>query len=176
MLIQEYETKKIKGENCIQLFIDRLLPFITYLQSKLATRKKKNIWVYKKSTYYINIFDENRGYATGLIAFDYKRKKFSVNHDYNNTCQASLPKGYFKVCLAAVHNYERKEIKKCEIEECPANTYKLEQCVICLDNKPNILYKPCMHYCICLQCEKKGKFENCPYCREIIEESILIKS
>ena len=113
----------------------------------------------------------------GYIWFKYDGFNFSIKKNKNNyTFSSSLPEEYFKVFLEVAHFYEPMKIKTYELEQCPTKAYKLDQCVICLDKKPNILYKPCMHYCICSQCESKEKFENCPYCREIIEESILIKS
>ena len=67
------------------------------------------------------------------------------------------------------------EIKKYELEQCPTNAYKIDQCVICLTNPSNILYNPCLHVCVCSQCDDKGEFKKRPYCREKIEETIIIK-
>ena len=49
-------------------------------------------------------------------------------------------------------------------------TFKLEQCVICLENKPNVLFCNCCHICICETCVVK-KFTNCPMCKK--ENTIL---
>ena len=112
----------------------------------------------------------------GYICFKYNGFGFTIEERYNDYFNASLPKNNFKIELTVIHYYKHMKLKTYELEQCPTKAYKLDQCVICLDKKPNILYKPCTHYCICSQCGNIGKFENCPYCREIIEESILIKS
>ena len=39
------------------------------------------------------------------------------------------------------------------------------ECVICFENKPNMLYLECMHLCVCNRCDGKGKFRKCPMCR-----------
>ena len=40
------------------------------------------------------------------------------------------------------------------------------KCVICLSNKPNVLYFRCGHIPTCTYCEDKGEIQNCPLCRK----------
>ena len=46
---------------------------------------------------------------------------------------------------------------------------KEDDCVICLNNKANILYTECLHFVVCDGCDKKGKFSKCPLCRKKIK-------
>ena len=46
---------------------------------------------------------------------------------------------------------------------------KEDDCVICLNNKANILYTECLHFVVCDSCDKKGKFSKCPLCRKEIK-------
>ena len=62
-----------------------------------------------------------------------------------------------------------------ELDHCPPNAYKKEQCVICLDDKPNILFNPCLHVCVCFQCDEVKLLKDCPYCRKNIENRISIR-
>ena len=39
------------------------------------------------------------------------------------------------------------------------------ECIICFENKPNMLYTDCLHVCVCNSCDRKGKFTKCPMCR-----------
>ena len=39
------------------------------------------------------------------------------------------------------------------------------ECIVCYENKPNILFTDCLHLCVCDSCNEKGKFSNCPMCR-----------
>ena len=48
---------------------------------------------------------------------------------------------------------------------------KLEQCVICLEEKSNVLFCGCGHVCICNECNKIKKLDVCPICRT--ENTIL---
>ena len=44
-----------------------------------------------------------------------------------------------------------------------------DECVICYENKPNILYTDCLHFVVCNSCDSKGKFSKCPMCRKKIK-------
>ena len=46
---------------------------------------------------------------------------------------------------------------------------KEDECIICFNNKANILYTECLHFVVCDGCDKKGKFSKCPLCRKKIK-------
>ena len=52
--------------------------------------------------------------------------------------------------------------------------FKEDQCVICLDRKPNVLFVKCKHTCLCEECEKMYPSTKCPCCRTEISEKLLI--
>ena len=58
----------------------------------------------------------------------------------------------------------------------PEETYKQEQCVICLESAPNILCLDCMHIAVCDFCDKKKRtFDpeaKCDVCRAAISRRI----
>ena len=43
------------------------------------------------------------------------------------------------------------------------------ECIICFEKTPNILYLECLHKCVCVSCDGKGKFVKCPLCRTRIK-------
>ena len=49
-------------------------------------------------------------------------------------------------------------------------TFKSDQCVICLEEKPKVLFCNCGHICICEKCAPR-RFDNCPVCKK--ENTIL---
>ena len=52
----------------------------------------------------------------------------------------------------------------------PARKTILEpECIICYENKSNMLYLDCFHVCVCDVCDSKGKFKKCPLCRTKIK-------
>ena len=58
-------------------------------------------------------------------------------------------------------------------EEFPINdykTFKSDQCVICLEEEPKVLFCSCGHLCICEKCASH-RYDNCPVCKK--ENTIL---
>ena len=43
--------------------------------------------------------------------------------------------------------------------------YKTDECVICLENKTNVLFCLCGHICICEKCNEIKKLNSCPVCK-----------
>ena len=52
-----------------------------------------------------------------------------------------------------------------------SQTFKSEECVICLTNQPNVLFCNCGHLCYCSECEKLKISNKCPICK--IENRII---
>ena len=44
------------------------------------------------------------------------------------------------------------------------------ECVICLQNRPNVLYIKCRHIVACDSCDLSGKLLECPICRTKIKD------
>ena len=56
------------------------------------------------------------------------------------------------------------EIEDIEITN-EEKTFKEEECSICLNNKPNVLFCNCGHVCICNQCLSSIQKKKCPICK-----------
>ena len=44
-------------------------------------------------------------------------------------------------------------------------TYKMDECVICLENKTNVLFCNCGHICVCKKCIEIKRLTKCPVCK-----------
>ena len=53
-------------------------------------------------------------------------------------------------------------------------SFRIDKCLICLENEPNILFNDCYHICTCFECEKIKPSVKCPYCRTEISRRIKI--
>ena len=62
-----------------------------------------------------------------------------------------------------------------EITPPTQNVFEDDNCLVCLENKPNIIFCPCNHFVVCEKCDEKGKFINCVKCREEICKKLKIK-
>ena len=60
-------------------------------------------------------------------------------------------------------------------EEIPTlKIFREYNCVVCLNNKPGVLFYDCSHVCVCCECEKENPFRTCPYCRKKIVSKIIL--
>ena len=76
---------------------------------------------------------------------------------------------YIKVSVKWWEDYNSEEEDEDEDEEPARKTITEPECIICFENKSNILYLECMHLCVCNGCDIKGKFHKCPMCRTKIK-------
>ena len=49
-----------------------------------------------------------------------------------------------------------------------------DKCVVCLLEKPELLFINCLHRCVCLKCEKTKPFHKCPFCKTDISTKVNI--
>ena len=171
-VIFEYETKKIiDGNSTMEEAYILSKPFFDDF-----IRKYKNYKLHDKSiafsTYAIYVAFPNDYY------YEYK-KLFSVyidntKDDFKNEDKYEDNKeitGDFLIYLE-ITLYIDPTLKEdnCEIKE----TINEEECVICYENKPNILYSDCCHIAVCYECDTKGRFKSCPLCRKKIKNNKII--
>ena len=164
-IIQTYRIKNmdIKGETSFKFFLEQTIAFIKYLQSKRITENKRKFYI--KSNYSINTINSLAG-IENLLEYEYIEGELNLK---SNKIFKYLYKEYSNIELEVSHIYKNMEV----LDHCPPNSFKIDQCVICLTEPPNILYNPCCHICVCSQCNKE-ELGTCPYCRKKIENRILI--
>ena len=79
--------------------------------------------------------------------------------------------GDFFVCIyvntMVITDYESND----EYDKPILKTITESECIICYENKPNILFSECMHICVCNVCDSKGRFNKCPMCRTKIKNN-----
>ena len=158
-------VNRIKSRQSSEELVDNIIPFMTYLKSLI---KIENNPKYLKSTYHIflsyykeGVTEEQEKYIAvfttklvNLFNETYHAEYYYEDDHYNYDIHGLIPEEYFKIILKVSHYYEHEIILK-ELDHCPPNAFKKDQCVICLNNQPNILYKPCLHFCTCEHCDKE---------------------
>ena len=79
--------------------------------------------------------------------------------------------GNFFVCIdvnaMVIPDYDSND--EVEDDKPIKNTITESECIICFENKSNILYLECLHVCVCNVCDSKGRFNKCPLCRTKIK-------
>ena len=99
------------------------------------------------------------------------RDRISWENKYNDNFNIE---GIFFVCIdvnaIVIPNYDSNDDYDEVEDNKPTRKTILEQeCVICFENKSNILYLDCLHVCVCNVCDSKGRFNKCPFCRTKIK-------
>ena len=69
-----------------------------------------------------------------------------------------------------VEEEDEEEVKPIELKQ----TIIYEECVICYENKPNVLYSDCFHISTCKRCEELHPINKCPICREKVMIKYII--
>ena len=82
--------------------------------------------------------------------------------------------GSFFLCIdvnaMVIPDYDSNDDYDEDEDNKPARKTILEpECIVCLENKSNILYLDCLHVCVCNVCDSKGRFNKCPLCRTKIK-------
>ena len=92
-----------------------------------------------------------------------------------NLYQILVTTNFFYIYVLTLRfEVENNEVENDEENEpLPINdfkTFKSDQCVICLEEEPKVLFCNCGHICICEKCAPH-RYDNCPVCKK--ENTVL---
>ena len=188
-LVLFYGTETIKNGNsidvyCIDDLFNKLKPFISYLRSITTettvggNRRSESIYSILLRVYdvtyngeplffrVINFTLEGGDPNIGFSNIDFHEYKTSYNK------YLRFP---FEIYVKVSNYYDSLQYNDHPIPPKPLeDSFKVDSCVICLENEPNILFNGCNHICTCLECEKIKPSVKCPYCRTEISKRIKI--
>ena len=144
-------------------FDDIVLQYKDYVLNGVSTTE---------STYalYVSIFKDDEWEFKHIysILLDHESDRISWENKYDSNMEIE---GEFFIGIDVVV-YVSPEVEDRYDEDYDyklKKSIKEDECVICCDNKANILYTECLHFVVCDGCDKKGKFSKCPLCRKKIK-------
>lgn len=142
---------QVSTENIIEINIDDLPPNIFF-----SIGRNENNFIYLEKNNNINLFriSDNEFYRIGYREF-YNR----ITMDIDVIAIPPININYNKSLLPP-----NLIIEQTNIED--------EQCILCCDNKKNIILNPCKHHIICSNCFNKMNNNYCPICKLEIENII----
>ena len=108
-------------------------------------------------------FNEYNIYS--IVYNNIKNKISNENKYYSNFKVEGNFNIYIKVSVKWWEDYNSEEEDDSEDEEPARKTITEQECIICFEKTPNILYLECLHVCVCNVCDGKGRFNKCPLCR-----------
>ena len=169
-----YESNEIHNHQVNEELINHIKPFLYYLASKNINREGEGCGF--RTTYEVGVCWKNM---------------YSYGYDDGYYYQGTTPwvvmiggeDGLTMKVISNGHNYEGQtpfeiELKMYQTYYLPAisikEPYYIDECVICLSNKPDILFTNCLHHCVCLEYETINPFQSCPYCKNKISMKIKI--
>ena len=158
--IYDTTTKEIIFNISKRHFDDIVLQYKNYVLNGVSTTE---------STYslYVSIFKDNEWAFKHIysILLDHESDRISWENKYNSNMEIE---GEFFIGIDVVV-YVSPEVEDRYDEDVYDNIVKKTitepECIICFENKPNILFLECFHLCVCNVCDSKGKFSKCPICR-----------
>ena len=182
-----YKTNTIKhplelGISNFKDLMDKVNPFIYYLASKYQNVIE---WNYDYGIFFdVVVAFPKREYE--VILNDYKLSKYpndlSIDiteqnlYDYSEEGIEKLISTPFNIIISVYAEYinrfyeneeeveeeDEEEVEPIELKQ----TIIYDECVICYENKPNVLYPDCFHISTCKKCEELHPINKCPICRE----------
>ena len=161
--IYDTTTKEIIFNISKRHFDDIVLQYKNYVLNGVSTTE---------STYslYVRIFKDDEWELKHIysIILDHESDRISWENKYDSNMEIEgeffigIDVGVY-VSPADEDRYDEDYNYKLK------KSIKEDECVICLNNKANILYTECLHFVVCDGCDKKGKFSKCPLCRKKIK-------
>jgi hypothetical protein len=73
------------------------------------------------------------------------------------------PRDVIEIRLSDVLRYDHMDIPT-DDDECEEAQNDKEECIICLHNRRDVVFKPCNHCCVCQTCCKRMPTQMCPSC------------
>ena len=128
----------------------------------------------KESSYrlFIGMVKDHEFNEYNIYSINYNNIKDKISNENKYYCNFEVEGNfniYIKVSVKWWEDYNSEEEDDSEDEEPAQKTITEPECIICFENKSNILYLECLHICVCNSCDRKGKFNKCPLCRAKIK-------
>ena len=144
-------------------FYTHLKPIIFYAYSYTYWRKHiKDDFILKEYNSKINYnyeYDNNELYIKDLeIILTTHYDFYHEDYDFYIWTLAELEQNNE---LLLSHKFTQEETKIIN----PSKIFKSEECIICLENQPIILFCNCGHIPICTECYKLKSLSACPICK-----------
>ena len=149
------------------------------IEIKKKLRIRFHSYINNENVVYTNVYDNiyNCQFPKNIRE---KGKFYEINDEDINLISNNRITPFYKIKKNNIRILTDEEsakfIKKNNINEIitdisKLNIYKSIECVVCLNEKSNIIFIPCAHKCVCSECYK-GIKNSCPLCRRKITNII----
>ena len=146
--------------------------------------------LYKRHFMYqtkLTIFGNNNSITDFEIVDSQTNDSINIINTQINSCfnsvsniriKVSIETSFYKILLTDFNqddnDYESEEEEHNDYLPTLESPFFQDKCVVCMENKPQILILPCLHICHCITCDEEGLMNKCSMCREKIDRKIVI--
>lgn len=163
------QLKDIKGEG-------KILANIASLCNEIG-KYEKSVKYYEKALKIFRNFEDTTLYSLALKELNKVKREIEnielkeereKEEEEEKKSSVTIIKGKGDEKIAEILKEKDKEKEKLgeELEKLKDE----RSCVVCLENPRSILFLPCKHLCVCAEC--KDSLDQCPLCRQKIEQKI----
>ena len=101
-----------------------------------------------------------------------EEEKYIIEEKKNYLPSETIKRKFYIFMVPTVYVFREGQTGPDEVEEeyHIKKSIKSTECVICLQNRPNVLYIKCRHIVACDSCDLSGKLLECPICRTKIKD------
>ena len=103
-----------------------------------------------------------------------EEEKYIIEEKKYYLLPETIERKFFIFMVPTVYIFREGEPDPDEVETVEEyhikKSIKSAECVICLQNRPNVLYIKCRHIVACDSCDLSGKLLECPICRTKIKD------
>lgn len=93
-----------------------------------------------------------------------------IGYEYDIINKTGVGLAAVKIENVEVFNQKNDEIFTSKVSK----IFPAQECVICQEKVPKILFAPCGHKCVCPECNHSYKKNNCPMCRTFLTAKITV--
>ena len=158
-LSQMYLKQKIEEYNHYQTEPEEIRPIITTYRLYIAWE------VIKDGLIQLELEEKDLYHITYKIE---EEEKYIIEEKKYYLPPETIKRNFFIYIVPTIY-FQDKQTDPDE-EYHIKKSIKSTECVICLQNRPNVLYIKCRHIVACDSCDLSGKLLECPICRTKIKD------
>ena len=169
------------------LYIDKLKPLFLHIISTMYHEAEMEI---SSVDITVRVIDDEECNDYDIVKYEFTSAPNDAITNYNRSWVYPFPEGllnnkfYIDIesyvfmvddnVRAMDAYYEEQEAEENELLTPPEKTYREDNCVICLESTPNILFLDCKHIAICDACDSMKRHSTCDVCRAEISRRMKI--
>ena len=167
-----FTINDMECKNSIE-FLKLVTPFLCYISS-LLKYEDENLYINMKITIKLSFHLSDGEYHMDILKINDDNGVETIK----DTIQSFEDNGFYLTftrkfdayfIIADINNHDdsdsdnehRVMIKNINAEK----TFKIDECVICLIEPPNVLFCECGHICLCEKCIEIKQLNQCPICK-----------